>query len=131
MKFEDVLTRARQGEKFTIQGMAGSYLTVQNGELIFVEKNKSSRILNIPSTLIMSDAWVEYDPIILVNMYPDRFKVQCPKCKKEYTVGDKWETRVGGVVNCQCGNRLLMKPPVEFESSTPGAPTSAPLWPKA
>ncbi|MDD4805129.1 MAG: hypothetical protein PHN69_08380 [Candidatus Pacebacteria bacterium] len=68
---------------------------------------------------IMASDWIDAQPIIKVKMHADKYVVICPKCNRTYQAGDKWETRVGDLYNCTCGNRLLLEPPEEFDNSDP------------
>jgi hypothetical protein len=116
----------RKGQKFKRPHMPNAYFTIEKvsyGNMIISEKlvlyvNGFPKFdFALAAEHIMASDWIDAQPIVKVKMHADKYVVECPKCNRTYQAGPKWETRVGDLYNCTCGNRLLLEPPEEFDNS--------------
>ena len=126
MKFDEMLPLMRQGRRFKRPNMPNAYLTITKvsyGKVLVAERlvlyvnNMPKFDFALAAEHIMADDWIDAQPIVKVKMHADKYIVVCPKCNRIYQAGATWETRVGDVYNCTCGNRLLLEPPKEYDNS--------------
>ncbi|MDD4804897.1 MAG: hypothetical protein PHN69_07135 [Candidatus Pacebacteria bacterium] len=126
MRFDEIMSLMKQGRRFKRPCMPNAYLTITKvsyGTPVIAEKlvlyiNGLPKFdFALAAEHIMATDWVDAQPIIKVKMRADRYVVACPKCGRVYQAGEKWETRVGDVYICTCGNKLLLEPPEEFDNS--------------
>lgn len=121
MKFEEILPLMRQGRKFRRPFMSNTYYTVTNNCLGYgqykemlvayisgVQKSHGS----LPLEDLLADDWVEFNPVITVNMTPLLYKVDCA-CGRAFNVGAVWRARTGDKISCPCGKTILIAPPIE------------------
>lgn len=124
MFYEEAAKILRNGGKINTKGMNDDYLQIReiqnnqgcNKYLTYVTESGSVHLVfSIPNVYLMSEDWVEYPGIKPSPMYADRYFVKCPKCGKSWHVGVKWENRVGDINDCECGCRVLLEPPVDYD----------------
>lgn len=130
MKFETMLPLIRKGGKFTKPGMGDRYITIVSVAMnregtVFADKMiLSSPTIGNQTTFsfnnedVMSEDWIDCEPIVKTHMCIEGYKVRCPSCKAEYSVGPEWELRVGDIHKCTCGNKLLLAPPENCEDNS-------------
>ena len=116
----------RQGRRFKRPCMPNAYFTIAKVSLgcnaaverfvIYINEFPKYDFA-LAAEHIMADDWIDAQPIIKVKMHADKYVVECPKCGRIYQAGSQWETRVGDLYKCTCGNRLLLEPPEEFDNS--------------
>lgn len=125
MYYDEAARLLRTGQKIKRPSMKNAYLEVRsvcndtNGgfvdRIIAIINGNVYTEFSLSNKDLSADDWGEYPGIKPSPMYAERYYVRCPNCQKAWSVGQRWVTLVGDISECECGCKVLLEPPVEFQ----------------